>query len=91
MAQHRVARVAADPATAPSAECPGGWDGLAYYRLHGSPRVYYSAYPEPYLAALADRLRQAALSAQVWCIFDNTAQGAATDDALTVLGRLKSG
>ena len=87
--QHRVARVAADPAVVPSAAQPGGWDGLAYYRLHGSPRVYYSAYPEPYLAALADRLREAGHSAPVWCIFDNTAQGAATGDALTVIGRLR--
>ena len=33
----RVARVAADPAKVPAAAEPGGWRGLAYYRLHGSP------------------------------------------------------
>jgi uncharacterized protein YecE (DUF72 family) len=38
----RVARVAADPAPVPGAGAPGGWRGLAYYRLHGSPRMYYS-------------------------------------------------
>src|SRR4051812_15125369 len=36
----RVARVAADPAVVPEAAEPGGWDGLIYYRLHGSPKVY---------------------------------------------------
>jgi uncharacterized protein YecE (DUF72 family) len=85
----QVARVAADPA--PSAAQPGGWEGLVYYRLHGSPRVYYSAYSEPYLAALAATLREAARSAPVWCIFDNTALGAATDDALAVIERLRVG
>ncbi len=90
LVQNQVARVAADPAPVPSAAQPGGWAGLVYYRLHGSPRVYYSAYSEPYLAALAATLREAARSAPVWCIFDNTAQGAATDDALAVMERLLS-
>src|SRR4051812_35876093 len=31
---HRIARVAADPARVPSAAEPGGYDRLAYYRLH---------------------------------------------------------
>jgi len=44
-----------------------------------------------YLAALAATLREAARSAPVWCIFDNTALGAATDDALAVIERLKIG
>jgi uncharacterized protein YecE (DUF72 family) len=88
---HEVARVAANPAPVPSAAQPGGWEGLVYYRLHGSPRVYYSAYSEPYLAALANTLRAAARAAPVWCIFDNTAQGAATDDALSVIKRLRNG
>src|SRR5687768_11803231 len=44
MTDHQVARVAADPARVPEAAEPGGWDGLVYYRLHGSPRMYYSSY-----------------------------------------------
>ena len=28
-------------------------DGLVYFRLHGSPEIYYSAYPDDYLVALA--------------------------------------
>ena len=86
---HRVGRVAADPARVPAAGEPGGWPGTVYFRLHGSPRIYYSAYDEPYLDALAGRLRAAAGRADaVWCIFDNTALGAATPNALGLLARL---
>ena len=88
LVEHQVARVAADPAVVPPAAEPGGWAGLVYYRLHGSPKVYYSEYPAPYLEALAGRITTAAESADVWCIFDNTALGAATSDALAVLDQL---
>ncbi len=92
----RVARVAADPARAPAAARPGGWPGTVYYRLHGSPRTYYSAYDAPFLDALADalatRLRTAAAgAASAWCIFDNTASGAATMNALGLLERVARG
>jgi uncharacterized protein YecE (DUF72 family) len=83
--KYRVARVAADPAVVAAAAEPGGWDGLVYYRLHGSPKVYYSAYPAEYLETLAGKLQVAARSAAVWCIFDNTAEGAAPANALAVL------
>jgi uncharacterized protein YecE (DUF72 family) len=82
----RVARVAADPARVPEAGEPGGWSGLVYVRLHGSPRTYYSAYDETYLDRLAARLREAAV--ETWCIFDNTASGAAAANALGLLDRL---
>ena len=49
LSDHEVARVAADPAVVPQAAEPGGWGGLVYYRLHGSPKVYHSAYPAAYL------------------------------------------
>lgn len=76
----RVARVAADPAKVPAAAEPGGWRGLAYYRLHGSPAVYRSSYDDGRLEAYAARI--AAETGPAWCIFDNTASGAATSDAL---------
>ncbi len=88
---YRVARVAADPAVLPAAAEPGGWDGLVYYRLHGSPKVYYSTYPDEHLGAMAEALARAAGSAEVWCIFDNTAEGAATVNALDVLRLLRPG
>ena len=84
-----VARVAADPARVPGAGEPGGWPGLSYYRLHGSPRVYYSAYSGEYLNALAARLQaDAAAGRTVWCIFDNTTLGAATANALDLQSSL---
>ena len=86
----RIARVAADPARVPAAAEPGGYAAVVYYRLHGSPRVYYSAYPAETLERIGDTLAErAATGARVWCIFDNTALGAATSDALTVLSRLQ--
>jgi uncharacterized protein YecE (DUF72 family) len=84
-----VARVAADPACVPAAAEPGGWTGLKYYRLHGSPRAYYSEYSQDYVAALAARLLADAAAGRVWCVFDNTALGAATGNALDLRSRLK--
>lgn len=86
----RVARVATDPCIVPAAAAPGGWQELVYYRLHGSPKMYYSAYDEAYLESLARTLEQSARSARVWCIFDNTAEGAAIANASDVLRRLQS-
>ena len=76
---YRIARVAADPAKVPEAQIPGGWGDLIYYRLHGSPRTYYSAYSAEYLAQLAQTL---ANKPEAWVIFDNTASGAAISNAL---------
>jgi len=86
----RIARVAADPARVPEAAEPAGWPGIVYYRLHGSPRVYYDTYGEEYLDALATRLRShlTASDAPAWCIFDNTALGAATTNAVGLMKRL---
>lgn len=81
-----VARVAADPAVPGNEFAPGGSASFAYWRLHGSPRVYYSAYDDAYLAAMA--VRFAASVAPVWCIFDNTTLGAATGNALSVTAAL---
>jgi uncharacterized protein YecE (DUF72 family) len=80
---YQVARVAADPAVVPDAARPGGWTGLVYYRLHGSPKIYYSAYSTEYLHVLERQLAE--VRGEAWCIFDNTALGAATDNALQLL------
>jgi uncharacterized protein YecE (DUF72 family) len=83
MEECRVERVAADPSIVPEASVPGGCKQNYYYRWHGSPRMYYSAYDEHELADLADRLLGAHKKARnVWCIFDNTAEGAALKNAL---------
>lgn len=83
LATHQVARVAADPARIPAAAQPGGWTGLAYWRWHGSPRMYVSPYAPAALEALAAQV-QAVQSAEAWVIFDNTASGAAAADALAL-------
>ena len=84
LAAHRVARVAADPAICEEARHPGGWRGLGYWRLHGSPRMYCSSYADrlAHYAALLES--QAAAGADAWCIFDNTASSAAAGDALAL-------
>lgn len=83
LSERHVARVAADPAVVPSAADPGGWLGLRYFRLHGSPVTYRSPYDAEFLEALAGRLRPGD-----WCIFDNTASGAALPNAVELLKRL---
>jgi uncharacterized protein YecE (DUF72 family) len=83
LAAYAIARVAADAARVPSAGRPGGTLRLSYYRLHGAPRVYYSAYDSAFLSTLAAAIRGSAAE-EVWCIFDNTASGAATANALTL-------
>ncbi|TNC63993.1 DUF72 domain-containing protein [Rubellimicrobium roseum] len=79
----RIGRVAADPAPVPGASSPGGWRGLTYYRLHGSPRIYHSAYGSEAIRDVVDQLhRRAREGSDGWCIFDNTAVFAATPNAL---------
>ena len=78
----RIARAAADPPLAPGADTPGGWDGLVYFRLHGSPRTYWSRYDADKISALTRALAAVTQSAEAWCIFDNTAAGAAIENAL---------
>jgi uncharacterized protein YecE (DUF72 family) len=90
LAQYQIARAAADPAVLPEASLPGGWGGLVYYRLHGSPQMYYSSYSEQDLDTLAGNLLQLSQGeSQVWCILDNTAQGAAIANGLYLLERLQ--
>jgi uncharacterized protein YecE (DUF72 family) len=81
---HEVARVAADPPRADAAQ-PAGWKGLAYYRLHGSPQIYYSNYNTDALERTSRELAEnCARAAQTWCIFDNTAAFAALGNALAL-------
>jgi uncharacterized protein YecE (DUF72 family) len=83
----RIGRVAADPPPAPAAAQPAGWPNPIYYRLHGSPRRYYSGYGDEGIAQVAATIL--AGNGEVWCTFDNTAHGRATPDALNLLARLK--
>ena len=83
LAARRIGGVAADPARVPAAAGPTGDPGLVYYRLHGSPVIYRSSYGTAYLRRLADAMdRHRQGGAEAWCIFDNTASGAAAANAL---------
>lgn len=73
----QIARVAADPAIGRAA--PGGFAGFRYWRLHGSPKIYYSDYADTFLKDLSGRLADGD-----WCIFDNTALGHAAQNALAL-------
>jgi uncharacterized protein YecE (DUF72 family) len=90
LARHRIGRVAADPARVPSAAQPGGWlgdaeaRGVAYFRWHGSPRVYRSSYDDERIAGWAAEIREWHARADCWCVFDNTTSGAATPNALSL-------
>jgi uncharacterized protein YecE (DUF72 family) len=90
--EFRIARVAADPAVVAAAAEPGGWKDLIYFRLHGSPRVYWSEYGPEQIDWFAEKLVRAAKDARAaWCIFDNTASGAAAGNALALRERVRFG
>ncbi|QHB70521.1 DUF72 domain-containing protein [Stenotrophomonas sp. 364] len=81
--RHAISRAAVDPARVAAAALPGGAQGWRYWRWHGSPRMYYSDYPDAALANLAAHLVQHPGQAQApWVIFDNTAHGFAIANAL---------
>ena len=80
-----ISRVAADPPKGSAlAAKPGGWQPLCYYRLHGAPRTYYSDYSGAFLKDFAAQLSKDTprITKETWVIFDNTALGHATADAL---------
>jgi uncharacterized protein YecE (DUF72 family) len=86
-----VARVAADPARVVAAGLPGGWRGLSYWRLHGSPVMYRSPYGTERLGAYAALIEREHKGAEPpWCIFDNTAAMAALGDAFELASRAPS-
>jgi uncharacterized protein YecE (DUF72 family) len=86
--EYKVAQVAADPPCVPLAAMPGGHSSLVYFRLHGSPRRYYSSYTDDFLNQMAAQMADLAVSGQTWCIFDNTASGSAIANAIALRERL---
>ncbi len=86
LVEYRISRVAADPALSDRAHEPGGYGHPVYYRLHGSPKLYSSAYDSAYLRTLAARMAAYRHDGHdAWCMFDNTAGGAAAANALEML------
>lgn len=88
---YSIGRVAADPAVVPSAAVPAGALQTIYFRWHGSPRMYYSSYDDQRLRELAARAFDVPSAQSVWCIFDNTAHGAALPNALALAEMLRAG
>jgi uncharacterized protein YecE (DUF72 family) len=88
--RHGVARVAADPPRAEAGDSPGGWPGIVYFRLHGAPRTYWSRYAVADLDRLATTAGSMADRVEVWVIFDNTAGGAAFENACELGEALES-
>jgi uncharacterized protein YecE (DUF72 family) len=89
LVHYRIAQAAVDPSRISTDSTPRGWPGLKYWRLHGSPRIYYSPYDLQRLERLAGEMQAAtADGASTWCIFDNTASGAALGNALTLAHNL---
>jgi uncharacterized protein YecE (DUF72 family) len=86
-----VFRVAADPPKgSDAASRPGGATDLIYWRLHGSPRTYYSDYDQQWLHDFAVKLKPSTTKTkQLWVIFDNTALGHATANAIELKAALK--
>ena len=84
LTQHAITRVIADPAVGqPGPHVPT--TAAIYLRLHGSPRRYYSAYADDYLLQISrDIGTHVTAGREVWCVFDNTAAGAALPNALLV-------
>lgn len=83
-----VSRAAADPPRTDPANLPGGDRSVAYFRWHGSPKMYYSSYSNEKLILLSMTM-QRAVASEVWCVFDNTARHAAWENALTLQHELK--
>ncbi|MDP9588182.1 UNVERIFIED_ORG: uncharacterized protein YecE (DUF72 family) [Shinella zoogloeoides] len=75
--RHAIDRVLADPA--PVWPETGFDDPPKYVRLHGTPKIYYSSYSEADIRRFGKRLAE-----DSWCVFDNTASGAAIENALTM-------
>lgn len=78
-----ISGVAADPPLLTEELQTWGDAQLNYFRLHGSPQIYRSAYTAAFLHELTRRI-DALLAAgrRVWVIFDNTASGAAIANAI---------
>lgn len=75
---YAIDRVLADPAPVWPAENFG--TPPKYARLHGKPKIYFSSYTDEEIRSFSKLL-----ACDSWCVFDNTASGAAIENALTML------
>ena len=79
---YEISKVKADPELCPTPHYLSKI-GQVYYRLHGVPEVYRSSYTDEVLKNFRDQIQSDLKdTAEVWCIFDNTALFHATTNAL---------
>ena len=83
-----INRVGADPSPVLTDVSPSNFGSCRYWRLHGSPRIYYSRYDSETLARFAAQVRSLARRMPAWMIFDNTAHGHAIPNALEFSGSI---
>jgi uncharacterized protein YecE (DUF72 family) len=87
--QHQICRASVDPSPIDAPLVGIHSNTLAYFRLHGSPTIYYSNYSSDALDLIANEIMDASRHSQhVWCIFDNTAEGHATSNAIEIAQRV---
>ncbi|HEX2532551.1 MAG TPA: DUF72 domain-containing protein, partial [Chitinophagaceae bacterium] len=55
-----------------------------YYRFHGVPKLYHSLYPTEFLRSVTDSIRSAGKVQRAFLYFNNTASGAALENARVV-------
>lgn len=90
LVDQKIGQVAVDPGRLSNDGVPGGWPGVRYWRLHGTPRIYYSAYETSWLEQLALEIKSTTGDGvPTWCVFDNTARDAALGNALLMQRLLK--
>ena len=96
LVRHRVARVATDPSRIKAALHPAGWMPDAARRRTGDRLLPPARITAQVLVALSarapstmgERDQHAPANTDVWCIFDNTASGAAIENALEMMALL---
>lgn len=84
MADYKINKVLADPEPCPfTAQMRLQTENLRYLRLHGTPEIYKSRYSKEDIQRIADLAANS--KQQMWCIFDNTTFGYATENAFELL------
>lgn len=83
LARHGINRVGADPDPLGMGGAPSDFGTCRYWRLHDSPRIYYSNYSDEALDELAQKTYAPRLP--TWVIFDNTAAGHAVGNAMSFM------
>jgi uncharacterized protein YecE (DUF72 family) len=81
--EFQIDPVLADPAVVWAAS--GFSKPPRYARLHGKPKIYYSSYTNEEILAFSKLL-----GPDAWCVFDNTASGAAAENGLEMVKLLTS-